>query len=169
MKSSFYQETDSRILFVLPDELTYPVRETFFDETYGGKVDRDYIALPWGSSYSDTARDLIGKLDNQGMAIEANKLLSSIDETILVFQSFQANLPFFPDLEAHTVDDGSILLEWIFQDYRIGFSIETDQKGSSWYLITNKSLGEISASGFLLDNDLDKLILWLLNFIISHS
>jgi len=50
-------------------------------------------------------------------------------------------------------DDGSILVEWISSDFRIGFSIESILSDSSWYVISNSTLGDICESGYLFRED----------------
>jgi hypothetical protein len=74
-----------------------------------------------------------------------------------------------PPLQFRWIDDGSALVEWLFKDFRIGFSIEPQVKESGWYLVSNENLGEISASGPLDFANLDPLLLQLLFFALSHS
>ena len=76
---------------------------------------------------------------------------------------------YLPSLQGFNVEDGSILIEWIFGDFRIGFNIEPNPNDSGWYLVSNKNLGEISASGYTSGIEIKNLILWLLNFILSNS
>jgi hypothetical protein len=95
--------------------------------------------------------------------------LTVIQQALGTFRQLGVDLSYLPELQGFIADDGSFLLEWIFSEYRVGFSIEPDAEQSSWFLITNRNLGEISASGFIAGNDLNSLVLWLLNFILSHS
>lgn len=74
----------------------------------------------------------------------------------------------FPPLLMHSLSDGSILIEWIFPDFRIGFSFELIKEESSWYLVANKHLKEISSSGLLDFTEIDELLINLLNFATSN-
>lgn len=74
----------------------------------------------------------------------------------------------FPPLLMHSLNDGSVLIEWIYPDFRIGFSFESNIKESSWYLVSNKHLNEISSSGLLDISEIDVLITFLLRFITSN-
>ena len=76
-----------------------------------------------------------------------------------------------PHLHAFDVQDGSILIEWIFDDFRVGFSIEPVPTESSWYLVSNAKLGYIGTSGDISqdESETQNLMLELLTFVISHS
>jgi hypothetical protein len=74
-----------------------------------------------------------------------------------------------PPLKIRWVEDQSALIEWIFKDFRIGFSIEPNIKDSGWYLVSNNNLQEMSASGELQLENLESLIINLLNFAIVNS
>lgn len=66
-------------------------------------------------------------------------------------------------------EDSSVLIEWIFPDFRIGFSIEKEEKESSWYLVSNQKLDEFSSSGQLNMSDVEPLIYSLINFVRNNK
>ena len=103
------------------------------------------------------------------MASASTRLLLTIQTALFIYRQSAVDLSCIPRLSASTVDDGSILFEWISADYRIGFSIEPDPRESSWFLITSENLGSVSASGFLQGVDLNRLTIWLLGFIVAYS
>jgi hypothetical protein len=115
------------------------------------------------------ALTVVRQIHNKQIAKEAKKLLLNVQDIINSFQQFGIDLSHLPPLQAFLPDDGSILIEWIFPDFRIGFSLEPNLDDSGWYLVSNKKLGEISASGYVSGIDLKNLILWLLNFVLTHS
>lgn len=163
----YIQETDSKLIF--------PIREIPFNlpiesviETEGESI-TFYFGVPEGTSLIKFAWDTIHKTRNDNIAKEAKKLLIIIQEMIESFQEVGFDLCYLPQLRAFNVEDGSVLIEWIFVNFRIGFSIEIDPVESGWYLVSNKKLGEISASGYISNINIDKLTLWLLNFILSNS
>lgn len=73
-------------------------------------------------------------------------LTSVIKDIVFTFRQFNFNIENLPKIYAFNLEDGSLLIEWIFDDLRIGFNIEPIKTESSWYLVTNKNLGEINAS-----------------------
>ncbi|MHA1290504.1 MAG: hypothetical protein ACTSPB_24235 [Candidatus Thorarchaeota archaeon] len=193
--TNFYQETSSRIIFQEPEDVATRgaatlhsptdissegfdtgkrayVPQTFPDstnETVGGKLHEEYYSITEEQSLIDVALQTIGKAENPDVAKNARRLVLIIDEILLYFRQSGFSIGFLPKLSTSIVEDGSVLVEWIFDSFRVGFSIEPDEKESGWYLVTNRTLGDISASGHTLDVDINKLILWLLNFVISYS
>ena len=167
--SSYIQETDSRIVFQLPPEISLPFPVEQKDETIGSQTASHFLPLPIDHNIIRPAWKIMWQIKNQKIANEARRVLELIQETIATFQHLRFDLGYLPELQAFKVDDGSILIEWIFDDFRIGFSIEPDVQESSWYLVSSKNLGEISASGYISGTDIKNLILWLINFVISHS
>lgn len=147
--------------YVFPDGLSDQV-------VNGGSVSHDTPFLSIATAFQEV-KEVIRQLDNDAVAQESQKLLSILHESLTELQRLRFNLSSIPPLHAVSVGDGSVLLEWIFKDYRVGFSLEPQPEESSWFLITNQNLGEISAAGYLARVNLKSLILWLLGFILSHS
>lgn len=94
-------------------------------------------------------RDIIKTILNIALSLQNEKLIEII----------------FQKMHLFSVEDGSALLEWIFEDYRIGFGIEPDREESSWYLVTKENLGNINAYGSLSGIDNRNIVTWLINFI----
>ena len=163
----YIQETDPRIVLPTPLLADYEELADYEDGTYGGRADLRPLPLP----LLRPAWKVVRQIKDENIADEARSILSIIEETILTFQSRGVDFGHLPDLRAFDVQDGSMLIEWIFDDFRVGFSIEPASDESSWYLVSNSKLGEISASGYVSQGDPENisLILWLLNFVISHS
>ncbi len=127
--------------------------------------------LPLSVRYLTTpAWSAVGQVENQKVADEARRILWTITETSLTFQSRGVDLDRLPQLHAFAVQDGSALIEWIFDDFRVGFSIESIPSESSWYLVSNAKLGDISVAGDISQNGFEtqNLMLKLLTFIILH-
>jgi hypothetical protein len=76
------------------------------------------------------------------------------------------DMPPLPPLRACVDIDGSVLLEWIFPDFRVGFNIEPDPQDSGWHLVSNKKVGEITASGQLTNTS--EIVAALLDFILPN-
>lgn len=163
------QETDSKSVHALPRGLRYSFMVQPPDETIGGALHIDYLPLRIESEPLGPAWGLVYQINNKAIAQEAQKLLSAIQETMSTIQKFRFDFGYIPPLRGSIAEDGAVLFEWIFRDYRIGFSIEPNAQESGWFLIANRNLGEISASGFISGVNLNVLIPWLIDFILSHS
>ena len=100
---------------------------------------------------------------------QARKILATIQGMILRVQQRRSDLTDIPPVCAHSSEDGSVLLEWIFSDFRIGFNIEPNPDDSGWHLVSNKKLGEIAVSK-PLPRDLARMsetIAMLIEFIVA--
>lgn len=134
---------------------------------YPCSLTTNYLPVPLERDPLELAGILIPNITDENLSQQALKLLSVIQHTLntRAFLDVKSCIPY---LHAAMPEDGSILFEWIFKDYRVGFHIEPNPQESSWTLITKKSLGEICASGYITDIDQHKLVSWLLYFIVSH-
>lgn len=68
------------------------------------------------------------------------------------------------------LEDGSILVEWIFTKFRIGFSFELPHEKSFFYIVANQELKSLSHSEtFENQQDLDAAIRTTVNYIIENK
>lgn len=58
----------------------------------------------------------------------------------------------------NVIEDDTLLIEWIFPNFRFGFSMEKDLNESSYYFISKKNYGETTVSGLINDTFGDDLI-----------
>ena len=169
---NYLQETDSKMVFSMPSSIAaaFPVQQQemtsgyFFSKPKFGSM----LITPGFSTIKQALRT-IASINNKQVANFARNMVLNIQEAIDSFKAIGFAIDYLPRLQAFNVDDGSVLIEWIFENFRIGFSIESDLKESSWYLVSDSCLGEISASGYLSENESDFLVTWLVNFVFSLS
>jgi len=115
------------------------------------------------------ALQTLQETSNREVADKARDILLTIQEAIEMLEAPRHDLDYLPRLYADNVEDGSVLLEWIFPDFRIGFSVEPDPEESSWQLASGERLGTIAAFGYTRGINLRKLVWWLLGFVIPNS
>ena len=166
---SFFQETDSKIVFVFPYDQTYSFPHELVDETVGTRPYSPSVTHLQDPGLISSAWTTIRRNKDKELIERALNLLKLIQETITSFRQLGFDLGYLPPLRAFNVDDGSVLIEWTFDDFRIGFSIELNPEESGWYLVSSRALGEISASGRTHGIDIEARLLWLLNFILSST
>ena len=68
----------------------------------------------------------------------------------------------------YTTEDGSLIMEWVNDQYRVGFGIGPTVEESSWFLVTKEELGSLSYSGMLQSEDLKLKTLSLIDFVLSN-
>ena len=168
---SYIQETNWVIVPPPPseDDLIIFDRLGDKDETHNGRYDLRFLPLTV-QNLTTPAWSAVGQVENQKVADEARRILWIITETSLTFQSWGFDLGHLPQLHAFAVQDGSILIEWIFDDFRVGFSIEPILSESSWYLVSNAKLRDINVAGDISQDEFEtqNLILKILTFVFLH-
>ncbi|MBN2132807.1 MAG: hypothetical protein JW741_25125 [Sedimentisphaerales bacterium] len=107
------------------------------------------FALYGESDPISQAKSIVSRIEDPCVAEQVERLLSVIHKLITAVRQVKADLPGIPPLHAYQSEDGSVFVEWIFPDFRIGFNIESNQEDSGWHLVSNERLGEVTASGQL--------------------
>jgi hypothetical protein len=79
--------------------------------------------------------------------------------------SFSGSLP---SLSFVISDDGSLLIEWVFKDFRMGFAFEENEKESSWYFASNEKFDYSHSSGSINGNTFYELLYNLLYFVFEN-
>ena len=169
---NYFQETNSGIVPPPPveDDLSILDERGDKDETYGGHADLRFPPLPV-QDLIIRAWTTVATVKDDTVANECRRILQIIAESILFSQTQGFDLGHRPRLHAFDVEDGSLLIEWIFDDFRIGFGVEPIPSESSWYLVSNARLGDINLAGDIPKNELETqdLMLRLVNFVVSNS
>jgi hypothetical protein len=126
------------------------------------------LSLPLGGEFDPVreAGTILPRIENESVAQQLSTLLSTIQQMTAVARQGKAGLADLPLLHARLDEDGSVLLEWVFPDFRIGFNIEPERDNSGWHLVTNKRLGEITMSGQLVN--VSETVVSLLEFVFSN-
>ena len=63
-----------------------------------------------------------------------------------------------PPLRLRLLDDSSYLMEWTFEDRRLGFSFEEDPKESGWYFVFSNASSEHCESGTLDQLEMNRMV-----------
>lgn len=126
-----------------------------------------------------TGSEMLGFADKTSTAIRNiqnsdwdYQVIAKSVEILHRFQNLLNRMPnrnHLSNIRARLVDDGSILLDWIFPDYRIGISVEENFMESNWYIVSNATRGNIEASGDLVENFLNQIVYYLVCFAIIND
>ena len=67
-------------------------------------------------------------------------------------------------------DDKTALLEWNFEDFRVGFKLELDKKESSYFIVSqDRSTGSFSANTQKLSPDLLSTIKKIVEYVLENT
>ncbi|MBI5603230.1 MAG: hypothetical protein HY879_07730 [Deltaproteobacteria bacterium] len=100
---------------------------------------------------------IIGFIDKQLLLPIANDFLNKFYYALMKHDINVSNLKPLRAFEG----EESILFEWIYPHWRIGFSFEQNQEDSSWFLASDSVTGNVQAYGDLISIDL----LWILDWL----
>jgi hypothetical protein len=68
------------------------------------------------------------------------------------------------------LEDKSALLEWNFQDFRVGISLEPNRAESSYYIVSqDKSTGALMTDTQKLDHGFSTPVNKMVRFVLGHS
>lgn len=135
----------------------------FEDTTKATSEGSSVFASRYVSNLVKNLKAIIPQVENPVITDQLDKLLVSIYMMIKIVQHRRPDLDDIPPLTTQVEEDGAVLLQWKFTDFRIGFNIESDPSESGWHLVSNEKLGEITASGRL--SNINETVQYLLNFI----
>lgn len=94
--------------------------------------------------FTSKARKRLSAIADHRIATNAETILDNLETEL---QSIARNdLPPFHVAEG---EDGSVAIEWIFPHFRLGFSVEPDEKDSGWFFVSDETMGTINACGYL--------------------
>ena len=162
--TDFSEETDSQRISHSSSNDCFPAGLS--DVT--GDIDEQTGSLSFAGELDSLrqAREIIPQIRNQSVAKQTKRLVSIIHRMIQLVKEAKPELNDIPLLQAYTDEDGSVLLEWIFPDFRVGFNIEPNPDDSGWHLVSNNKLEEYTASGQL--GNMGERVANLLMFILSN-
>jgi hypothetical protein len=121
------------------------------------------------SEITHSAHAIVDKLENHIVINQAKELLTIIEDTLEFLQQKGVDISYLPSLIAIEFDDGSLLVEWVFNDFHLGFSIEPLREESSWYIVTNEKLNKIFTSDYFDDLSLPEIVRWVVSFALQNS
>jgi len=163
--SSSYGETDSSC----SNELETYESDDLVTSGISGDVGPYIYRLPHDFDVLREANLGTDGLHNENVRKLAEQFLSVFQRVLISNRNQIEQSGYLPPLKFTWLEDGSLLIEWIFKDFRIGFSIEPKEDDSSWYLVSNHNLDEASNSGMLKFNELEVLLVDLVEFVLANA
>ncbi len=97
------------------------------------------------------------------------QFLNVFQRVLILHRNKIENKGYLPPLKIQYLEDASVLMEWIFKDFRTGFSIEPIGNESSWYLVSNRNLDEESYGGQLDTSKAEQLLSSILSFVLANT
>ena len=121
------------------------------------------------SKITHSAYKVVDKIENQVVIKQAEEILTDIENALDFYQQKGIDVSYLPSLIAIEFDDGSLLIEWVFDDFHLGFSIEPSPDESSWYIVSNEKLNNIFTSDYFKNISHSELFRWFVGFALQNS
>jgi hypothetical protein len=115
------------------------------------------------SNLTRSARIDLSRINNKQMVNQAIMILDEIENQLENY-----DFTILPPIRVAELDDGSIILEWIFDNFRMGFNLELDLLKSGYFLVSKESAGEIRSSGYLKGLKLETIVQSLLTIVLNN-
>jgi len=114
-----------------------------------------------------------GQLDfnaiNLKLLNNLERFVLSLNQVISQLEPFVSKSSSLPPLKFQILDEETVMVEWIFLDFRIGFSITDNPEELAWYLVGSRTFNHASYSGELDLGNLYNVVSKLIRIGLSNS
>jgi len=146
------------------NRILHPRDETFGVRTLESFFDSDIIRII-GSLFS-----AMSKTKSPEIIKQTQEITLIIIDLLISVQKTNYEISNIPSLHVTNLEEEeSLLIEWLFVNYRIGFNIRSEAKDSTWYLIATGSSANSGQFGSLSEIDKKALLAKLVSIILSNS
>ena len=131
-------------------------------------IDSDYYKLTSQGQqlFGDIPKNKIYLIKNKSLK---QKVLLFIHEFMKILGSLQKSSNALSSFCMGDEDENSVLLEWIYKDFRFGFTFCEEESENMWYLVCDGGRDNLSVMGDLQKSDYPEVILKTLNFVMENT
>ena len=123
-----------------------------------------------GMDVTSRAIDDLSKIKDKDIRQQTGLILETIQTYIVLLCNKHSISKRLPMILMNVRDDQTVLLEWNFRNFRIGFEIEHDQKNTIYFFVSEDiSTGAYSAESKPLGENYNDRILWLVDYVLENS
>ena len=128
-----------------------------------------FYSLPYDIDIFREVNQGIYAIENSEVKLRTLFFISSFQQIFMNNRKIIESFGQLPPLNFNIQSDQSVIIEWIFANFRIGFCFEIEEEESSWYIVSNKYLDEKSYSNYLNKMNVEILIYNILNFVLKNK
>ena len=115
------------------------------------------------NTLTQLARNDLSKLENKRIKNQATLILNIIENQLKGYAHTT-----LPPIRVADLDDGSIIIEWIFENFRMGFNLDSDPEKSGYFLVSKETVGGIRSSGYLRGLKIESIVQSLMTIVLSN-
>jgi len=144
---------------------------TDFTTVYGnfGFKRRYHQLLPEKLNVFKNVLPKIDKIENDSVKSQVIYFIQVFEEILISRQQQINSIGQLPVAMLNIENDGAVLLEWGFRDFKIGFSFELNEKESSWFIVTKNSNQDFASSSEMPVENIPALASHLISFVASNT
>lgn len=126
------------------------------------------IVLPQNMNIFNSAYTAIEHIDDPSLKAITRKLVNLMKKHLLADRDlFNSKLT---ELHVSESNEASALVEWNFEKFRIGFSLDIEESDSSYYIVqTDDNHGGIYSESFLMKKNYDEVVEKIMYFIKRNT
>lgn len=171
---SYEQTTGSgNVYYQTKSEITNaPLKKVVDDKTTESVLSKKYyqLKLPANVNVVEKAMQSLSSITNLSVREQTSKLLMLIYNTLQEVVDVSKVSNRLSTLHLTERDDQSALLEWNYESFRIGFSLEPKEEDSNYYIVSeNKEVGSFCAETYRLGENYKEAINVLANYVIRNT
>ncbi|MGD1007432.1 MAG: hypothetical protein ABR980_09410 [Ignavibacteriaceae bacterium] len=111
----------------------------------------------------------LNEINNTSVKKQVESFLNRFQSILSYNKGYLTDLGKLPPLKiVPNVHDESVLVEWIFKNFRIGFSFEKNESDSSWYIVAQNEINTSNSFGKINNEKIDGLLNSFLIFVIGN-
>jgi hypothetical protein len=152
--------------------IRFSIKQIPSDQTSGTSgitAETTYLPISGSAEFIESARGELSKIKDHELLQTVSIVLGKIQTVMAEFMALGSDISNMPKLYGFTTEDSSFQLEWVAEKFRVGLSIESKERDLSWYLVTDRELGDLNASGFVAVSDLERILRDLTHFMVTHT
>jgi len=134
-----------------------------YNNTYTAKLPSNFDVL----SELKKSTDGLSNLDVKRQTINILSALSAVLHELVMKYNVPNSLTTLNIIEQN---DSAALIEWNYQNFRVGFSVEPIYSESSYYIVSeDKSTGSFTADSKKIGTDIEKVVTKIVEYVIRNT
>jgi len=147
--------------------------EQFSGNTITPTIERTFLAdfyyqkMPSNIDVTSKAESKIHQLHNESVRKQVSDLLDIIKNNLMIALDMPIRLP---KISLTKLEDDSALIEWNFENFRFGFSLEPEENESYFYVINmDERKKYFKSESYPLGTNREKILSNIICFVVENT
>lgn len=110
------------------------------------------------------------KLEDPEVTKQVHQVLLNLYLSLQKISKYQSIENYLSRINLVQMEDKTALLEWNFEDFRVGFNLEPDKNDSSYFIVSqDKRVGHLLANTQKIGADLWKIVEKIVEYVLENT